>query len=143
MNVKELAEKIVAKAPSHSHDEWCHDHTTFDNCSPSNNCKCQDYWLTEIEALLTEFRKEIQEEVHKELALEQALIHGESVMVDGKVFTNEELYKQPTDYIKEAVAQEREECAKVAEANCLKCNKDALASICVVAAQIRRRGEKG
>jgi len=45
------------------------------------------------------------EEERREIAAKQALIHGESVMLGGKVITNEELYKQPTDYIKEAKAE--------------------------------------
>ena len=48
--------------------------------------------------------EEAEREVHINLAKTQAVIMGESVMLGGKIVTNEELYKQPTDYVKEAYA---------------------------------------
>ncbi len=49
--------------------------------------------------------EEAEKEAVLRIAERQALVHGESVMLDGKLITNEELYKQPTDYIKEAKAE--------------------------------------
>lgn len=39
-------------------------------------------------------------------------------MLNGKLITNEELYKQPTDYIKEARAAALEEAAQIADPEC-------------------------
>lgn len=127
MNAHELAEKVDAIANDCFHPSYSGPQT----------------FTKRIEALLTEFAKEIREEVHKEIAAKQAVVYGESVMIDGKVLTNEELYKQPTDYIKEAVAQEREKCAKVCEdyggivGACPECGNNSQRDI---AAQIRARG---
>ena len=57
--------------------------------------------------------EEAEREAVAEIAAKQALIYGESVMLGGKLVTNEELYKQPTDYIKEA----KEEIALAWEKN--------------------------
>ena len=67
---------------------------------------------------LESYARERVDEAHKEIAAKQALVHGEGVMLGGRVVTNEELYKQPTDYIREArsegFAEAREMAAKVA-----------------------------
>lgn len=57
--------------------------------------------INEIDSALREYG----EAIHREIAAKQALIHGESLMLNGKVITNEEFYKQPTDYVKEADAE--------------------------------------
>jgi hypothetical protein len=56
-------------------------------------------------AILEAERKAGREEAHLEIARKQLEIHGESVTLNGRVVTNEELYKQPTDYVKEADAE--------------------------------------
>lgn len=59
--------------------------------------------------------QEAQAEAVAEIANKQALIHGESVMLNGKLVTNEELYKQPTDYVKEAYVQGFNDARDMAE----------------------------
>lgn len=54
-------------------------------------------------ALRAEYERGARES-HYEIAQKQADVRGESVMLCGKLVTNEGLYKQPTDYVKEADA---------------------------------------
>ncbi len=62
-------------------------------------------YLDEIVPKIAAQIEEAEREVVLEIAEKQLAIHGESVMLNGKLITNEELYKQPTDYVKEAYAE--------------------------------------
>lgn len=68
-----------------------------------------------IAEALEAFAAEAVKEDHEERAAKQALIQGESVMLGGKPVTNEELYKQPTDYIREARNEALEEAARISD----------------------------
>lgn len=58
-----------------------------------------------LQAAITSQLDEAVREAHYTLAKTQALVMGESVMLGGKIITNEELYKHPTDYVKQAFAE--------------------------------------
>lgn len=60
---------------------------------------------SDIKSQIEEACAEAVRTSHYELAQKQANVMGESVMLCGKLVTNEELYKQPTDYVKEAYAE--------------------------------------
>lgn len=57
-----------------------------------------------VELITTQLDAAVRE-AYYELAQKQANVMGESVMLCGKLVANEELYKQPTDYVKEAYAE--------------------------------------
>ena len=95
-----------------------------------------------IVVALESYAKEKMLEAEMERTTRQAMIMGESVMLGGKLVTNEELYKQPTDYIKEAKAAQREADARIVES--FRFDRDKLTTVAIIdliAKQIR--GESG
>jgi hypothetical protein len=71
--------------------------------------------LKNFKKMVTASIEEAVKEREQEIVLKQALVLGESITLGGKIVTNEELYKQPVDYIREARAEAFEESASLAE----------------------------
>lgn len=66
-----------------------------------------------IEAIESELQK-VREECEIELASRQALFHCESLIINGKIVANKEMYKQPVDWYKEGKRDGRKEALEEA-----------------------------
>jgi len=78
----------------------------------------QDWDLWHKQQLLDFIAAQIREavaEAERARAATQALITGDSIVLGGKLISNEEFYKQPTDYVKDAKAEAYEDAAKILE----------------------------
>lgn len=80
-------------------------------------CDCTDHGCRhqdELISVLESFAREAVERDHERMSAKQTAIYGESTMLNGRWVTNEELYKQPVDYIREARKEALEFCAELA-----------------------------
>lgn len=115
--MKTAEDQLTAPPHNHSHSVYvrCRDCLTFGIPMPGEyicgNCNSFNTYSLVPACCVTAYAEERVKEAHVEIAAKQALINGESVMLGGKLVTNEELYKQSVDYIREARAEALEEAA--------------------------------
>lgn len=112
LSAEARAEKMVASLPPHSHKEWCHDHTDFDYCCPTELCRCMNEALVklvaaEMEAYASERVIEVVKSdstmslfVHKRLveeavreATKEALEHAAKIVESWTVWTPDHVAK--------------------------------------------------